>query len=153
MKEKEERKILVRDLMTPGVVSVDPSTTIQKVAKLMETEKIGSVVVIDDDKPVGIITERDFAVKMASDAYNSETKVSVIMSSPVIHVSPNQSVVDVIDHMSKKNIRRIPVVENGKVVGIITGTNFLRLFSRCTDKDMKNLYQRFLERIYSNVSF
>jgi len=152
MEEKEEKKILVREVMTRGIIGVDPSTKIQKVAILMDTEKIGSVVVIEDNKPVGIITERDFAVKIASNLpYNPETKASEIMSSPVLHASPDHSVLDVVDLMAQKNIRRIPVIEDGKVVGIITGTNFLRLFSRCTDEEMKNMYQRFLEKIYSNI--
>ena len=72
------------------------------------------------------------------------------MSSPLIHVSSTQSVSDVIDIMANKEIRKIPVIDNDKVVGIISGTKFLRLFVQATDDDMKKAYQQYIKRIYPN---
>jgi len=146
MEEKEEEKITASEVMTRRVIGVQPSITIRKVAILMETEKIDSVVVIDGHKPVGIITERDIAVKVGSyPPYDPETKASVIMSSPVIYVPPEQPLVDVINLMIEKNIHKIPVVEYGKAVGIVTPASFLRLFSASTNKEMQNMNRRFLD--------
>ena len=147
----EERvNLSAKELMNPNVVSVGPDATLKEVSELMDKHKIGSVVVIDNDKAVGIVTERDFATKIMIKSYLSDTKVSDVMSSPVIHVTPNQSVADIIDIMANKEIRKIPVIDNGKVVGIVSGTEFLRLFIQATDDDMKKAYQQYVKRIFSN---
>ena len=82
--------------------------------------------------------------------YSEDSKVSEVMSSPVIHVSSDQSVADIIDIMANKEIRKVPVIDDGKVVGIVTGTEFLRLFVQATDKDMQKAYQQYVKRVYSN---
>jgi CBS domain-containing protein len=138
-----------KELMNPNVVSVGPNATLKEVSELMSKQKISSVVVIDDGKAVGIVTERDFATKIMIKSYLPDTKVSAVMSSPVIHVSPSQSVADIIDIMANKEIRKIPVIDNGKVVGIVSGTDFLRLFALATDDDMKKAYQQYVKRIFS----
>ena len=146
---EESVNFSAKEIMTPNVVSVGPDATLKEVSELMYKHKIGSVVVIDNDKAVGIVTERDFATKIMIKSYLPDTKVSVVMSSPVIYVVPNQSVADIIDIMANKEIRKIPVIDNGKVVGIVSGTEFLRLFARATDDDMKKAYQRYVKRIFS----
>ena len=147
---EESVNLPAKKLMNPNVVSVEPNTTLKEVSELMDKQKIGSVIVIEDDKAVGIITERDFATKVMIKSYSSDTKVSGVMSSPVIHVSPDQSAADIIDIMVNKEIRKIPVIDSGKVVGIVSGTEFLRLFVQATDDDMKKAYQQYVKRIYSN---
>ena len=147
----EERVNLpAKEIMNPNIVSVGPNATLKEVSELMYKQKIGSVVVIDNDKAVGIVTERDFATKIMIKSYLPETRVSEVMSSPVIHVSPNQSVADIIDIMANREIRKIPVIDNGKLVGIVSGTEFLRLFVQSTDEDIKKIYQQYLKRIFSN---
>ena len=147
---EESVNLPAKKLMNPNVVSVEPNTTLKEVSELMDKQKIGSVIVIEDDKSVGIITERDFATKVMIKSYSSDTKVSGVMSSPVIHVSTDQSAADIIDIMVNKEIRKIPVIDSGKVVGIVSGTEFLRLFVQATDDDMKKAYQQYVKRIYSN---
>lgn len=147
----EERVNLpAKEIMNPNIVSVGPNTTLKEVSELMNKQKVGSVVVIDNDKAVGIVTERDFATKIMIKAYLPETSVSDVMSSPVIHVSPNQSVADIIDIMANREIRKVPVIDNGRVVGIVSGTEFLRLFVQSTDEDIKKIYQQYVKRIFSN---
>lgn len=147
---EESVNLPVNQLMNPNVVSVEHDTTLKKVSELMTKQKIGSVVVLHTGKPVGIVTERDFATKAMTKDFLPETPVSTVMSSPLIHVSSTQSVADVIDIMANKEIRKIPVIDNDKVVGIISGTEFLRLFVQATDDDMKKAYQQYVKRIYSN---
>ena len=139
-----------KELMNPNVVSVGPDATLKEVSELMDIQKIGSVVVMEDDKAVGIVTERDFATKIMIKSCLPDTKVSTVMSSPVIHVLPNQSVADIIEIMANNEIRKIPVIDNGKVVGIVSGTEFLRLFVQATDDDMKKAYQQYVKRIFSH---
>jgi CBS domain-containing protein len=146
---EESSNLPAKEIMNPNVVSVGPNETLREISKLMHKQKIGSVVVIDNDKAVGIITERDFATKVMIKPYFPDTKVSDVMSSPVIYVSSNQSVADIIDIMANREIRKVPVIDNGKIVGIVSGTEFLRLFVQTTDDDMKKIYQQYVKRIFS----
>ena len=67
----------------------------------------------------------------------------------VVHVSSDQSVADIIDIMANKDIRKVPVIDNGKVLGIVTGTEFLRLFVQASDADLQKAYQEYVKRVYS----
>lgn len=147
---EESTNLPAKEIMNPNVVSVGPNETLREISELMDEQKIGSVVVIDNDKAVGIITERDFATKIMIKSHSPDTKVSEVMSSPVIYVSPNQSVADIIDIMANREIRKVPVIDNGKIVGIVSGTEFLRLFVQTTDDDIKKIYQQYVKRIFSN---
>jgi CBS domain-containing protein len=139
----------VKDIMNPNIVSLSPDSTLKDASELMSNQKIGSVVIIDKGQPVGIITERDFATRIMLKPYSADTKVSEVMSSPVIHVSSDQSVADIIDIMANKDIRKVPVIDNGKVLGIVTGTEFLRLFVQASDADLQKAYQEYVKRVYS----
>lgn len=140
----------VKEIMNPNVVSLGPNASLKDAAELMAQQKIGSIVIVDNNEPIGIITERDFATKIMLQPYSADSKVSEVMSSPVVHITSNQSVADVIDIMANKDIRKVPVIDNGKVIGIVTGTEFLRLFVQATDEDMQKAYQQYVKRVYSN---
>ena len=140
----------VKEIMNPNVVSLGPNASLRDAAELMARQKIGSIVIVDNNEPIGIITERDFATKIMLQPYSADSKVSEAMSSPVVHITSNQSVADVIDIMANKDIRKVPVIDNGKVIGIVTGTEFLRLFVQATDEDMQKAYQQYVKRVYSN---
>ena len=146
---EENINLPAKDLMNPNVVTVKPDATLKEVSELMNKQKIGSVVVVDNEKVVGIVTERDYATKIMINAYQPDTKVSDVMSSPVINVSPNQSVADIIEVMANNEIRKVPVIDNEKIVGMVSGTEFLRLFVQATDQDIKKVYQQYVKRIYS----
>ena len=147
---EENINLPVKEIMNPNVVSRPSDTTLKEISELMDKHKIGSVIVVENDKVVGIVTERDFATKIMTKSYLPETKVSAVMSSPVIHVSPNQSAADVIDIMANNEVRKVPVIDDGKVVGIVSGTEFLRLLVLTTDNDLKKIYQQYAKRIFSD---
>ncbi len=149
MVQENDGEFSVKDIMNPNVVSLGPEASLKEASELMAQQKIGSIVIVDSDKPVGILTERDFATKIMLKPYSAETKVSEVMSSPVIHVSSDQSVADIIDIMANKDIRKVPVIDNGKVLGIVTGTEFLRLFVQASDADLQKAYQQYVKRVYS----
>jgi len=131
-------KIPVKSLMTRDVEMVHSEHTIQQAAKIMKNDEVGSVVVMKDNKPAGIMTERDFAIKVTVDGMLPSTRISKVMTSPVIHVSPEDSVMYASDIMIEKKIRKIPVFDAGKISGIITATDILRFFRFSATERIKN---------------
>ena len=123
--EKSLSKILVRDIMSNSLISADPSTTVYQIAKLMEKGGVGAIIVKKDNIPAGIITDRDFAIKIASQKYPLDTPVHKVASYPLQTIHANESILVAADLMSSKKIRKLAVVENNKVVGIITSTNLV----------------------------
>lgn len=127
MSSPRVEEITVEDVMTRDLITVPPTTTIDKVAVLMKEHNIGSVIIIDDKgNPVGIVTERDLVVKvLANNLNSSDVQVKSIMSSPVISVNVKTSLVDAVKLMARRNIRRLLVMDKGKLVGIITARDIL----------------------------
>jgi len=123
--EKSLSKILVRDTMSNSLISADPSTTVYQIAKLMEKGGVGAIIVKKDNMPAGIITDRDFAIKIASQKYPLDTPVHKVASYPLQTINANESILVAADLMSSKKIRKLAVVENNKVVGIVTSTNLV----------------------------
>ncbi len=117
--------ILVKDVMTKLVISVDSTVTSYNAAKKMEEAEIGAIVIIENSKPVGIITDRDFAVKITAHAYPIDTPVRRVMSSPLISITSNSTFRTAVDLMRSKKIRKLLVVDNDKVVGIISTTDLI----------------------------
>jgi CBS domain-containing protein len=123
MKRREEKPtVKVRDVMRTAVMTVLESQSAENVSKLMRDENVGSVVVVDKQQnPIGIITERDIVSRVAAEnVYPSKVSSREIMSSPVVTVSTETSLEEAARTMSKRDIRRLVVIEKGKLVGIIT---------------------------------
>ena len=126
--------MLVKDVMTTPVIFVDYETTIDEVARVMSKNRISSVLIKKDDKAVGIITDSDIIKKVvAKNLLPSKIKVGEIMSYPLIYVKPDDEVSVATYKMKKFNIRRIVVIENGMVVGIVTATDIARLVPEMID--------------------
>lgn len=118
----------VKDVMTPNVLVTVPDSTAMEAAKLMASEDRGSVIVLDRGSPVGIVTERDLFKKVvAIGLLPKDVRVRDIMSSPLISASPDQSLRSAADLMGKKKIRRLPVIEKDRLVGILTAADLARL--------------------------
>jgi len=128
--EKSLSKILVRDIMSNSLISADPLTTIYQIAKLMEKGGVGAIIVKKDNIPAGIITDRDFAIKIASQKYPLDTPVHKVASYPLQTINANESILVAADLMSSKKIRKLAVVENEKVVGIVTSTNLVNQLAK-----------------------
>ena len=128
--EKSLSKILVRDIMSNSLISADPSTTVYQIAKLMEKGGVGAIIVKKDNIPAGIITDRDFAIKIASQKYPLDTPVHKVASYPLQTINANESILVAADLMSSKKIRKLAVVENEKVVGIVTSTNLVNQLAK-----------------------
>ena len=102
------------------VHSVAPDTTIVDCLKLMAEKKIGSVLVMQDEKVLGIFSERDYARRGILQGNDEQTPVKEVMTDKVYYVQPDQSVETCMAQMSDKRIRHLPVVLNDKVVGVIS---------------------------------
>ena len=116
---------LVKDVMTRALISVDPITTLNQISKMMEQGGLGSILVKKDGVPSGIITDRDFAIRIAAHGVSLDTPVEKITSSPLITIDSNDSILDAAKTMSDKKIRKLGVTEEGKIVGIITSTDLV----------------------------
>lgn len=103
------------------VISVAPGASVLDAVKLMAEKAVGSLVVLEDEKLCGIITERDYARKVIIKGRSSETtKVSEIMSTNVFTTSSDQTVDECMERMSANGIRHLPVVEDNRVIGMIS---------------------------------
>jgi signal-transduction protein with cAMP-binding, CBS, and nucleotidyltransferase domain len=115
----------VRDLMTKALISVDPSTTLNQISKMMAQGGMGSILVKKDGIPSGIITDRDFAIKIAAHGVSLDTPVEKIATFPLLTIKSTDSILDAAKIMSDKKIRKLVVVEEGTVVGILTTTDLV----------------------------
>ncbi len=121
-----QQKTWVKQIMSTSVLSVDSSVTATNAAKMMEDAGVGSVVVLENNLPVGIITDRDFAIKITAHSYPIDTPIRRIMSSPLISIDPNSDLWIASDLMSTRNVRKLPVIEDDKVVGILTSSDLVK---------------------------
>ena len=122
--------IMVKDIMTKALISVNTKTTVFQVAKMMEQGGIGAVFVKKDDNLVGIITDRDYATKIVSHNLPSDTSVEKIMSSPLITINFDESISAAAQRMTSKKIRKLGVTDNGKIIGLITSTDLVTQLSK-----------------------
>jgi len=123
--EKMFSETMVKDVMTKALVSVDPATTLNQISKMMEQGGMGSILVKKDGVPSGIITDRDFAIKIAAYGVSMDSPVEKIATFPLQTINSNDSLLDAAKTMADKKIRKLAVVEEGKVVGIITSTDLV----------------------------
>jgi len=111
----------IRDVMTTTLVTVRPDSTAVEAAKAMRDNNIGPVLVVDGDRICGILTDRDITVEaVATGRDPSVTKVIDLCTSNVQTVTSDTSIVDAIQLMKDNSIRRLPVVDGGKPVGIVS---------------------------------
>ncbi len=128
--EKSLSEILVKDIMTKALISVEPGTTVFQVAKMMEQGGIGAVLVKKDGTTSGIITDRDFAIKIATQKLPLETPVDKVTSYTLETINSSETILIAADQMSSKKIRKLAVVEDGKIVGIITSTDLVNQLAK-----------------------
>lgn len=110
----------VRDVMTQQVDWVAPTASIVEIARLMKNKDVGSIPVCEDKKVIGMITDRDIVLRVVAEGAISESKMAKdIINSQVITVTADQDVHEAAHLMSEYQIRRLPVVEQGKLIGIV----------------------------------
>jgi len=122
--------IIVKDIMTKALISVNSTTTALQIAKMMEQGGIGAVLVKENENLVGIVTDRDFATKIAANNLPFDTPVQKIMSSPLITINHNEPISAAAEMMSSKKIRKLAVSDNGNIIGLITSTDLVNQLAK-----------------------
>jgi len=125
----------VKDLMTKNVVTIDSSKTVAEAAVLMSENDIGDLVVMEDNTPVGIVTERDFVRRVLAEKKPVSIKVSEVMTTPLKVIDPDAPIKEAARRMVNKKIRRLPVIKDNKLVGILTAADFAKHLSKKTLSD------------------
>jgi CBS domain-containing protein len=136
-----------RDIMKEHVVTVDSAATVIDAAKKMDEKNIGCVIVMEKERPVGIITERDFIKKIVINEKPLSTPVRNVMSSPLIAISPDETVWELAELMKLRKIHKVPVVQENKLLGIVTTTDITSLCSIGSDSEMRQVCQQILLRL------
>ena len=110
----------IREVMTPDPTTVEPGTTAQEAAQKMKAEDVGSLPIVDGGRLVGMITDRDLAVRLVAEGKGGDTTVGELGSRELVTIDPQQDLSEAARLMSEHQLRRLPVCEeDGKLVGIV----------------------------------
>lgn len=110
----------INDLMSKSVVTLNSSDTVEKAATLMKEHDIGSIPVCENNQIKGIVTDRDITLKSVATGKNTKSqKVNEVMSTNIITGNPNMSLDEASKLMSQNQIRRLPIVDNNSLVGVV----------------------------------
>lgn len=125
--------------MRKNVFVFSKNASIKDVLDIMIENNIGSVIILENDKVVGIITERDLVTKVLTKGLDLNIPIKEIMSSPVITISQNEKVEKAAEIMTENKIKKLPVVDNNKLLGIITLTDIVASGVRLEEEVLKEL--------------
>ncbi len=137
----------VNQVMSKNVLTAEKSTSLQDAAQKMNQLNVGCVIVTDESKPVGIVTERDFVTKVAAEGRPLFTEISEVMSSPLITIDPEETIWEASEIMKEKLIHKLPVIENERIVGVITTSDIVRISSVGSDSQMRKICDQILMRM------
>jgi signal-transduction protein with cAMP-binding, CBS, and nucleotidyltransferase domain len=114
--------------MVSKVITITKDSTVEEAVRLMNEQEIGCLIVTDNKKAQGILTERDLLKRVLAKSKDpKKTKVEEVMSTPLISVEPNAEIGDVSRTMFQKNIKKMPIVRKDKLLGLVTLTDILRI--------------------------
>ena len=140
----------VNQVMSKNVLTAEKSTSLQDAAQEMNRLNVGCVIVTDESKPIGIVTERDFVTKVAAEGRPLFTEISEVMSSPLITIDPEETIWEASEIMKEKLIHKLPVIENERIVGVITTSDIVRISSVGSDSQMRKICDQILMRMKDN---
>ncbi|MGQ9538297.1 MAG: CBS domain-containing protein [Candidatus Bathycorpusculaceae bacterium] len=120
-------KMLVRDVMSSPVITVEEEATTNHVSELMDKHGLGCIIVTNKEgKPIGVITERDLVTRvLAKNLKPDSLKAKDVMTSPLITIEPSETISEAARKMSRLNIRRLGVVYKGQLVGLVSSKDIL----------------------------
>ncbi|HEU4703617.1 MAG TPA: CBS domain-containing protein [Conexibacter sp.] len=110
----------IREVMTASVVTADPATPVREVAALMRERNVGSVVLVRDGAPVGIVTDRDLTVSVLADGRSGEDHALDHASAPVVTGTPGMDLAEAVELLIRHGVRRLPIVDDDRLTGIVT---------------------------------
>jgi len=140
---------VARDIMSSKVVTIESNVSATEIAKIMDKNKVSSIIITKDQLPIGMVTERDLVSKIvAQNKKPSEVKTIDITTSPLVIVSSLTPTDEIVEKMIDKKIRRVVVMDSNQPLGIITVTDFVKhLHDMLVDSQNynKNLYEQLIE--------
>ncbi|MED3624354.1 CBS domain-containing protein [Neobacillus thermocopriae] len=139
----------IREIMTKDVESCSLLDNVYEVAVKMKELDVGAIPIVDQDRLVGMITDRDIVIRCIAEKHPASSKVQDIMSDQLITVSPDTTTREAAKLMAKHQIRRLPVVENGKLVGIVSLGDFA--VRELTDDQAKQALSQISEQTYNEL--
>jgi len=117
----------VKDVMVANIITIEAASTAKKAAELMDKHDIGCLIVVSYGNPVGIVTERDMLRRVLLQRRDlGKTKIGSIMSAPLIASSPQTDIRDAVRLMNERRIKKLPVIEEGQLVGLVSLTDVMR---------------------------
>jgi len=119
----------VTDLARSDVVTADPETPVPDLAARMADENVGSIVITEGDEPVGIVTDRDLAVRALTDAAPTDLVAENVLSEDPVTIPAAAGFYEATELMSEHGVRRLPVTNNGDLVGIVTADDLHELLA------------------------
>jgi CBS domain-containing protein len=122
----------VKDIMTKEVVTIDVNKSVFEAAQLMTTKSLGCLIIVDKALPVGIITERDIVRRIVAKRSSVDLRVAEVMTKTLVTVGPDTSIKDAARVMSTNKIRRLPVLKQNQLVGIVVASDFVRNLGKKT---------------------
>lgn len=129
-----ETDLSVSDVMSRRLITADTSETADSLARIMAEDGVGCIIIVKENHPIGIVTERDLVVKLISkNIQPSEVKAQDIMSTPLITINPDKSVELALREMARRRIRRLPVVQGNKLIGLVSDTDLLSVSSELSE--------------------
>ncbi len=140
----------VKDIMKKNVIAIDQDMTIKDAAVMMDDSNIGCVIVTKKSIPIGILTERDFIKRVSAKETPLSAHLSEVMSTPLITVSPDETIWEAAEIMKKNKIHKMPVQQNNKIVGILTASDIVKICSLGSDSSMREICDQILLRISKN---
>jgi CBS domain-containing protein len=148
-----ETEIPVRDIMTRPVITADANLDVLNAARKMGSANVGSLIVVSGNRPIGILTERDLVKKVISKAADPRSvKVGDVMNAPLVSIAPEASLRDAASLMIKSAVKRLPVISNGCLVGIITDTDLVSGSSLGLSDILSDLLEMHRESIHFEES-
>jgi CBS domain-containing protein len=129
-----ETDLPVSDIMSRDLITADIGETADRLGKTMVDASVGCIIILKGSHPVGIVTESDLVDKVISRNFKPSTvKAGEIMSTPLITISPEKSVELASREMVKRGIRRMPVVQNNRLVGLVSASDLLSISSELSE--------------------
>lgn len=137
----------VKDVMKNNVISIDSSMTIKDAAEMMDSSEIGGIVVMENNIATGMVTERDIVRRIVAKNKDYSTKLNDVMSTPLITISPDETVWELAQLMKVKKIHRVPVTSGTRLVGIVTTTDLARICSIGSNTELRKITEQILMRM------
>lgn len=140
------KRIKVKEAMVEEVVTITKDKNIRECGELMKQEDVGSLLVLENDSVIGLITATDLVREIiAKDLKPTKIKISDVMTTHLHTISPNKNLLDATKILLKKNIKRLPVVENGELVGLISYKDILKITPELNDFLLRKVEEEEIE--------